>query len=205
LDSLAWNWGIDWGAVWDTASAYAEYGLIAVGVALVCAILFTPTTVYAPTISPADASADDPDNTQDNSSSSSSNTSSSKSGSKGNSSRGSDNDWNDNEDPIEPKPNYESQSSARDLLRSENPWKLNLTHGKMLSNKDFSSLTNLIRNSGKIYETIKVVNHLGEYYVVDGNHRVMIARMLHFTTVIIEEVFLPYGQYLTPEDLLWPY
>ena len=43
----------------------------------------------------------------------------------------------------------------------------------------------------------------GKKYVVDGHHRLIAAKRLHFQEVPIEEVELPYKGYNTIDDLLW--
>lgn len=59
-----------------------------------------------------------------------------------------------------------------------------------------------IRKNG-IKEPIKYVNYNGEKFIVDGHHRLYAARMLGLDNIPIEEVKLPYKNYLTIDDLFW--
>ena len=54
-----------------------------------------------------------------------------------------------------------------------------------------------------IQEPIKYVEHNGQMYVVDGQHRLLAAKRLGITEVPIERVDLPYAGYKTIDDLLW--
>ena len=56
---------------------------------------------------------------------------------------------------------------------------------------------------GEIKETIKVVEYNGKQYVVDGHHRLIAAKKLHYKEVPVEIVELPYKDYKTENDLLW--
>ena len=66
-----------------------------------------------------------------------------------------------------------------------------------------NKLTEQIKTDGEIKETIKYVEYNGKKYVVDGHHRLIAAKKLHFQEVPIEEVELTYKCYNTTEDLLW--
>lgn len=82
------------------------------------------------------------------------------------------------------------------------PWDLELTHDRMLSKKAYNELLKNIQLGG-IENTIKYVEYQGKYYVVNGNHRTMIARQLGYSEVPIEKVELPYKGYEKPEDLFY--
>jgi hypothetical protein len=55
-----------------------------------------------------------------------------------------------------------------------------------------------------IKQPIKVVEYEGKLYIVDGHHRVLIAKRLGLAVVPVEEVTLPYSGYRTPADLAIP-
>jgi ParB-like chromosome segregation protein Spo0J len=52
-------------------------------------------------------------------------------------------------------------------------------------------------------ETIKYVEHQGQRFVVDGNHRLRAARQLGMDRVPAEKVSLPYKGYKTVGDLTY--
>lgn len=56
-----------------------------------------------------------------------------------------------------------------------------------------------IKENG-VNETVKIVEHDGKNYVVDGNHRTVAARSLGLDSIPIEKVELPYLGYKTIED-----
>ena len=87
--------------------------------------------------------------------------------------------------------------------KTANPYELEPTHPQTKSNRQMNKLTEQIKSDGKIKETIKYVEYNGKKYVVDGHHRLIAAKRLHFQEVPIEEVELPYKGYNTIDDLLW--
>ena len=87
-----------------------------------------------------------------------------------------------------------------DATRDTN--KLHITHRLTKSSKEKAKLLNDIKNNG-IKETIKYVEHNGIKYVVDGHHRLHIARILGLQNIPVEKVNLPYKGYNSIEDLFW--
>ncbi|MDR3490903.1 MAG: ParB N-terminal domain-containing protein, partial [Gammaproteobacteria bacterium] len=82
-----------------------------------------------------------------------------------------------------------------------NPFELQITHGKTMSNRAFKNFVdNDIKLNG-IKETIKYIEHNGQKYVVDGHHRLEAAKYLNIKDVPIEKVYLPYNGYEAVEDL----
>jgi len=79
---------------------------------------------------------------------------------------------------------------------------LNNTHGKTLSNRKYNDLRGQIMNDG-IKNPMDVVKYNGSKYVVNGNHRVMIARELGIKIVRVNYVGLPFLGYLTPMHLFY--
>lgn len=82
------------------------------------------------------------------------------------------------------------------------PYDLQATHSQTLSNTKMNELTNEIQQNG-IKDTVKYVEHIGQKYIVDGHHRVIVAKSLGIKEVPIEQVQLPYAGYNTIKDLLW--
>ena len=80
--------------------------------------------------------------------------------------------------------------------------KLNITHRLTKSHKEMEKLINDIKSNG-IKETIKYVEHNGEKFVVDGHHRLHIARLLGLKNIPVEKVNLPYKGYNSINDLFW--
>ena len=80
---------------------------------------------------------------------------------------------------------------------------INCTHSQTKSNRQMNKLIEQIKVDGEIKETIKYIEYNGQKYVVDGHHRLIAAKKLHFQEVPIEEVELPYKGYNTIDDLLW--
>ena len=76
------------------------------------------------------------------------------------------------------------------------------THKLTLSKKQYGNLMNSIRKNG-MTEPIKYIEYKGSKYVVDGHHRLMIAKQLGMVKVPIQKVSLPYKGYKTIDDLLW--
>jgi len=79
---------------------------------------------------------------------------------------------------------------------------LNNTHGKTLSNRKYNDLRGQIMKDG-IKRPLDVVKYNGAKYVVNGNHRLMIARDLGIKIVRVNYVGLPFLGYITPIDLFY--
>ncbi|MCL2860923.1 MAG: polymorphic toxin-type HINT domain-containing protein, partial [Firmicutes bacterium] len=75
------------------------------------------------------------------------------------------------------------------------------TNGKILYNSDFRKLKSEIMSDG-IRETVKITEVNGSKYIVDGNHRVAIAKKLGMKTVPTEMVNLPYKGFTTPSSVI---
>ncbi len=84
----------------------------------------------------------------------------------------------------------------------ESTYKLRPTHGRTLRNKEFNTLKADIKENG-IKDTIKYVEHNGTKYVVDGHHRLLVAKQIGIKEIPIEKVSLPFKGYKTPDDLFW--
>jgi len=97
----------------------------------------------------------------------------------------------------------DSQSSG-DVIKTEtaSPYDLEPTHGLTDSKSEITKLTNEIKIDG-ITETVKYVEYNGKLYIVDGHHRVYIAKRLGLTVIPVEQVQLPYLGYTTFDDLIW--
>jgi RHS repeat-associated protein len=91
----------------------------------------------------------------------------------------------------------------KDAVQEISPYELTITHGLKKSKKDMADLKLKVMTDGKIKETIKYVQYNGNKYVVDGHHRLRIAKELDFSTVPVEEVQLPFGNYKTNADLIF--
>ncbi len=78
---------------------------------------------------------------------------------------------------------------------------LRATHS--VSGKAVGRLARQVEADGGIREPLKYVTHEGEKYVVDGNHRLRVARQLGLDRVPADEVKLPYQGYRTPGDLTY--
>ena len=90
----------------------------------------------------------------------------------------------------------------KDRISSIATFDLHPTHSITLGKKAFARLFNDIKING-ITEPIKYIEYNGEKYVVDGHHRLMIAKKLGIKDIPAEEVELPYLGYSTAKDLLW--
>ena len=97
---------------------------------------------------------------------------------------------------------YNGGAGMGSTIRESSPYDLTPTHSRTLSNRKFGILKEQIRIMG-IQEPIKYVEYNGVKYVVDGHHRLTIAKLLGITEVPIEKVELPYLGYANISDLLW--
>ena len=82
------------------------------------------------------------------------------------------------------------------------PFKLEMTHSLTLSKAEFTKLKANIQVHG-IKESVKYVESNGIKYIVDGHHRVRIAKELGIDLIPVERVKLPYGQYKNTNDLIY--
>jgi len=78
---------------------------------------------------------------------------------------------------------------------------LNTTHKINTRSKYFRKLKADIKANG-IQEPIKVVEHNGQQFVVDGHHRLRAAKELGLKDVPIQKVELPFKGYKSIEDLI---
>jgi hypothetical protein len=83
-----------------------------------------------------------------------------------------------------------------------NPFELEMIHGLTLSKAEFATLKANIKIHG-IKESVKYVENNGVKYIVDGHHRVRIAKELGIKNIPVEKVQLPYGSYKTTNDLIY--
>ncbi|MGN6492806.1 MAG: RHS repeat-associated core domain-containing protein [Agriterribacter sp.] len=96
-----------------------------------------------------------------------------------------------------------SSNRAQQMVDASNklsPYALTPTHGPTLSKSNFIKLKADIQAHG-IKESIKYVEYDGVKYVVDGHHRLRIAKELGIKNVPTQEVTLPYSGYKTVSDL----
>ncbi|MBE6912835.1 MAG: hypothetical protein E7473_09955, partial [Ruminococcaceae bacterium] len=89
-----------------------------------------------------------------------------------------------------------------DGVNKISPSDLIATHKPTLSKREYSLLLDDIQRNG-ITEPIKYIEHNGARYVVDGHHRLRIAKELKLDSVPIQKVELPYKGYKSVSDLLW--
>lgn len=78
---------------------------------------------------------------------------------------------------------------------------LRATH--RVSKKSVAKLAKLVERDGGIKEPLKYVVDDGEKVIVDGNHRINVARQLGMDQVPAEQVKLPYNGFKTPADLIF--
>jgi hypothetical protein len=83
------------------------------------------------------------------------------------------------------------------------PFSLSPTHEPTLGRNAFNRLKEDIATHG-IQEPIKFVEHNGRKFVVDGHHRLRIAKELGIREVPVEQVNLPFRGYKTIDDLMGP-
>ena len=87
------------------------------------------------------------------------------------------------------------------MVTDLSPYELTPTHRLTMSRTAFRRFKERIERDGRIIRPISFVEHEGTKYIVDGHHRVRVAKELGFTTVPAERVELPYLGYDTPDDL----
>ena len=100
------------------------------------------------------------------------------------------------------KPNIQLFAEEVKSFKLVSPYELEVTHKTTLSKGKLLKLTNDIKLNG-IKNSVKYVVHNGKKYIVDGHHRIFVAKKLGIKNVFAEEVQLPYAGYKTVEDLLW--
>ncbi len=88
------------------------------------------------------------------------------------------------------------------VVENISPYKIEPTHSLTLSKTKYTELVDDIKKNG-ITETIKYVEHNGTKYVVDGHHRLQVAKDLKLKDVPVEKVSLPYKGYKDISDLEW--
>ena len=93
---------------------------------------------------------------------------------------------------------------AKGVVENLSPRSLNPTHGLTMSKNKFNKFMNDIKTNG-INEPIKYVEHNGNKFVVDGNHRLKAAKRLDLKDVPSQKVNLPYQGYKTVNDLFGDY
>ena len=87
-------------------------------------------------------------------------------------------------------------------IEHRKPFDLQPTHSQTLSKTRMNALLSDLKANG-IREPIKCVEYEGQLYVVDGHHRLLLAKRLGLTEVPVEIVELPYSGYSVVDDLLW--
>ncbi|MDO4477352.1 MAG: hypothetical protein Q4B93_05305 [Clostridia bacterium] len=100
------------------------------------------------------------------------------------------------------KPNIQLFAEEIKSFKLVSPYELEVTHKTTLSKGKLLKLTNDIKLNG-IKNSVKYVVYNGKKYIVDGHHRIFVAKKLGIKNVLAEEVQLPYAGYKTVEDLLW--
>ena len=100
------------------------------------------------------------------------------------------------------KPNIQLFAGEMKSFKLVSPYELEVTHKTTLSKGKLLKLTNDIKLNG-IKNSVKYVVNNGKKYIVDGHHRIFVAKKLGIKNVLAEEVQLPYAGYKTVEDLLW--
>ena len=93
-------------------------------------------------------------------------------------------------------------NDAAKLVEKISPYKIEPTHSLTLSKNKYAELVDDIKKNG-IIESIKYVEHNGTNYVVDGHHRLQVAKDLNLKDVPVEKVSLPYKGYKDVSDLEW--
>ncbi|WP_169753164.1 hemagglutinin repeat-containing protein, partial [Campylobacter mucosalis] len=99
------------------------------------------------------------------------------------------------------KADGEFVSSSDKSIKKLHPLDLITTHDLTLSKNQYSKLRNDIKENG-IKESIKYVEYNGNKYVVDGHHRLQVAKDLGIKEIPTEKVNLPYLDYKEIKDLL---
>lgn len=72
-----------------------------------------------------------------------------------------------------------------------------------MGTRDYNALYADISTSRSVNESIKYVKFNDTNYIVDGHHMAYIAKKLRLDEIPADEVFLPYGNYKTVEDLFY--
>ncbi|WP_187619885.1 ParB/RepB/Spo0J family partition protein [Paraburkholderia sp. UCT2] len=75
------------------------------------------------------------------------------------------------------------------------------THSPTKSKNQMRALLADIRENG-VQKPIKVVEHNGNKYIVDGHHRYFAAQKLGIEDLPVKKVELPYLGYRTPSDFI---
>ena len=81
------------------------------------------------------------------------------------------------------------------------PYDLIPTQPLTKNRKQMKRLREEIEEAGEIKESLKYVEHNGQKYLVDGHHRLSIAKEKGIKDVLAERVDLPYKGYKTVKDL----
>ena len=95
-----------------------------------------------------------------------------------------------------------SSSASANRVEYISATELNHTNGLGMSKKEFQNLMTDISSNG-IQSPIKCIEINGSKYIIDGNHRVMAAKLLNIKTVPVQYVNLPYMGYNTIDEVLW--
>ncbi|WP_433936320.1 RHS repeat-associated core domain-containing protein [Sorangium cellulosum] len=82
-----------------------------------------------------------------------------------------------------------------------NPFSLEPNHELTRSKREYAKLKKYIAEHG-MRKSVKFVEHNGKRYVVDGHHRLRIAKELKLPEIPAEQVSLPYRGYKTTSDLV---
>ena len=89
-----------------------------------------------------------------------------------------------------------------DESKTLSPYDLKITHKLTLSKREMEKLADDIKMNG-IQEPVKYIEVNGIKYIVDGHHRVRVAKEIGLTEIPVEEVSFPYQGYDTVNDLFW--
>ena len=100
------------------------------------------------------------------------------------------------------KPNLQLFAEEMKNFKLLSPYELEVTHKITASKGKLLKLIDDIKSNG-IKNSVKYVMYNGKKYIVDGHHRVFVAKKLGIKNIPAEEVQLPYAGYKVIEDLLW--
>ena len=100
------------------------------------------------------------------------------------------------------KPNLQLFAEEMKNFKLVSPYELEVTHKITASKGKLLKLIDDIKSNG-IKNSVKYVMYNGKKYIVDGHHRVFVAKKLGIKNIPAEEVQLPYAGYKVIEDLLW--